>query len=86
MLEVWRYIALISKCVIDKILHQKVFFISLKTVIQNNEIVNHTWQTIKSSNEGIIYIYTTDYLQDVNEIWISWIEIPLFPSLRLIEW
>ena len=64
--------------------HQQVIFIGLKTVIQNNEIVNHTRQTIKL--KGLhTYIYTTENLQDVNEIWISWIEISLFPSLRLID-
>ena len=46
----------------------------MKSWITNNQI------------EGIKYIYTTENLQDINEIWISLIEIPLFPSLRLIEW
>ena len=37
--------------------HQKVIFIGLKTVIQNNEIVNPNNQI-----EGITYIYTTENL------------------------
>ena len=45
----------------------------------------NSWIT-NNQIEGITYIYTTENLQDVNKIWISWIEIQLFPSLRLIEW
>ena len=47
-----------------------------------------SWITRDNQIEGITYayIYTTENLQDANEIWISWIEISLFPSLRLIEW
>ena len=54
----------------------------------NSEKLNRESHVTNNEIEGITYayIYTTDNLQDVDEIWTSWIEISLFPSLRLIEW